>query len=312
MRDFNSPAFPGHLALHFGDQGVADIGIERRGVGKAGRGARHRDAAAGAFVQAERVRRAREFEIDQMEAIGNDEADGARQLIGDVLQPQPDQVAKLQALHHRGAHRHRARTDAVFLVARQIDELAHPRQRVGEPRHRRARQAAAAGNFQIAEPRFMTLEAAQDVERPRHHLDHVALACEIAGEHSLLAKPFRASSHVYGSIPPCGIKFHLQNKLPQAICRHNKKPFARTPVRQTVPGRTEMPDIKIVTEVAGRVCALPVATGGNCRRWRRDRIRRSHEDGNSGHVDDGGKIKAILVKLDDVIAEGQVVAIIEA
>ena len=24
-----------------------------------------------------------------------------------------------------------------------------------------------------------------------------------------------------------------------------------------------MPDIKIVTEVAGRVCALPVATGGN-------------------------------------------------
>jgi len=28
-------------------------------------------------------------------------------------------------------------------------------------------------------------------------------------------------------IPLYGIKFHLQNKLPQAICRHNKKPFAR-------------------------------------------------------------------------------------
>jgi hypothetical protein len=41
----------------------------------------------------------------------------------------------------------------------------------------------------------MALEAAQDVERPRHHLDHITLACEIAGEHSLLAKPFRASSH---------------------------------------------------------------------------------------------------------------------
>ena len=73
-----------------------------------------------------------------------------------------------------------------------------------------------------------------------------------------------------------------------------------------------MPDIKIVTEVAGRVCSISVATGGN--------------------VDDGdeiafieamkmeipvtstaaGKIKTILVKLDDVIAEGQVVAIIEA
>ena len=139
------------LALHFGDQGVADIGIERGGVGMAGRGARHRDAAAGAFMQAERVRGAREFEIDQMKAVGNHEADGARQLLGDILQPQPDQVAKLQPLHHRGAHRHRAWTDAVFLVARQIDELAHPRQRVREPRYRRARQTAAAGNFQIAE-----------------------------------------------------------------------------------------------------------------------------------------------------------------
>ena len=72
-----------------------------------------------------------------------------------------------------------------------------------------------------------------------------------------------------------------------------------------------MPDIKIVTEVAGRVCALPVEIGGSV-----------------GDGDDivfveamkmeipvtstiAGKIKAILVKLDDVIAEGQAVAIIE-
>jgi biotin carboxyl carrier protein len=70
-----------------------------------------------------------------------------------------------------------------------------------------------------------------------------------------------------------------------------------------------MPEIKIVTEVAGRVCALPVATGGV--------------------IGDGDEIAfvvamkmeipvtataagTILVKLDDVIAEGQVVAIIEA
>jgi biotin carboxyl carrier protein len=67
-----------------------------------------------------------------------------------------------------------------------------------------------------------------------------------------------------------------------------------------------MPDIKIVTEVAGRVCGLPVAT-----------------DTNVGDVEamkmeipvtatTAGRIKAILVQLDDVIAEGQVVAIIEA
>src|SRR5436309_4897404 len=253
----------GTLALHFGNQGVADIGIERCGVGKAGRGARHRDAAAGAFVQAERVRCPREFEIDQMEAIGNHEADGTRQLIGDVLQPQPDQVAKLQPLHHRGAHRHRAWTDTVFLVARQIDELAHPRQRVREPRYRRSRQTAAAGNFQIAQSRLMTLEAAQDVERPRHHLNHITLACEIAGEHSLFAKPFRASSHILW------LHSALRNKIPLAeqTTSGNLRPQQKAVREDTSPSdgprRAEMPDIKIVTEVAGRVCALPVTTGGN-------------------------------------------------
>src|SRR2546429_6015820 len=98
----------------------------------------------------------------------------------------------------------------------------------------------------------MAFEAAQDVERARHHLDNVALACKIAGEHSLFAEPLRASSHVLAFIPPCGIKFRLRDKLPQAICGHNKKPFARAIVREGP--ENGMPDIKIVTEVAGRVC----------------------------------------------------------
>src|SRR5436190_1249171 len=80
----------GQFALHFGKQGVADILIERRGVGMTRRRARHRDAAAGAFMQTERVGRAGELEIDQMKTVRNDEADGARQLLGDILQPQPD------------------------------------------------------------------------------------------------------------------------------------------------------------------------------------------------------------------------------
>src|ERR1700722_9729182 len=104
----------GTFALHFREQGVADIGIECRGIGVTGRRARHRDAAAGAFMQTERVCRAAIFEIDQLKAVGDHEADGPRQLLGDVLQPQPDQVAQLQAAHHRRAHRHRARRDAVF------------------------------------------------------------------------------------------------------------------------------------------------------------------------------------------------------
>jgi biotin carboxyl carrier protein len=73
-----------------------------------------------------------------------------------------------------------------------------------------------------------------------------------------------------------------------------------------------MPDIKVVTEVAGRVCALPVEVG-----------LRIGDGDDVAFVEamkmeipvtstTAGRIKAILVKLDDVIAEGQVVAIIEA
>jgi biotin carboxyl carrier protein len=99
-------------------------------------------------------------------------------------------------------------------------------------------------------------------------------------------------------------------RLPQAILGHNKKPFTRANVRQTVL-ENGMPDIKIVTEVAGRICALPVEVGGSV-----------------GDGDDivfveamkmeipvaspaAGTLKTILVSLDDVVAEGQVLAIIE-
>jgi biotin carboxyl carrier protein len=72
-----------------------------------------------------------------------------------------------------------------------------------------------------------------------------------------------------------------------------------------------MPDIKIVTEVAGRVCALPLAVGA------------SVGDGDDVAVVEAmkmeipvaspaaGKLKSILVRLDEVVAEGQVLAILE-
>ena len=75
-------------------------------------------------------------------------------------------------------------------------QLSHPGQGVGQARYRRSRQPAAVGNFQIAEPRLVALEAAQHVERARHHLNDIPLAGKIAGEHSLLAEPLRTSSHV--------------------------------------------------------------------------------------------------------------------
>jgi biotin carboxyl carrier protein len=73
-----------------------------------------------------------------------------------------------------------------------------------------------------------------------------------------------------------------------------------------------MPDIKIVTEVAGRVCALPVAAGGNVG----DGDEIAFVEAMTLEIPvmstTAGKIKALLVSIDDVIAEGQVVAIIEA
>jgi biotin carboxyl carrier protein len=78
----------------------------------------------------------------------------------------------------------------------------------------------------------------------------------------------------------------------------------------TVP-ENGMPEIKIVTEVAGRICALPVEVGG------------SVSDGDDIVFVEAmkmeipvpspaaGTLKSILVSLDDVVAEGQVLAIIE-
>ena len=45
----------GNFALHFRQQGVADIVVERGGIGMTCRGAGHRNAAAGAGMHADRV-----------------------------------------------------------------------------------------------------------------------------------------------------------------------------------------------------------------------------------------------------------------
>jgi biotin carboxyl carrier protein len=345
-----------NLPFHLGQQGIADIGVKGRGIGMAGGRGRHRDSAAGALMQAERIRGPGKLQIDQMKAIRNHKSYRSRQLLGDILQPQPDQVAQLQPAHHRGAHRHGTWPDAVFLIAGQINELPDPGQRVGQARHGGARQAAAVGNLQIAEPRLVALEAAQHVEGARHDLNDIAIAVKIAGEHSLLAEPFRASSHRLcplfilrrhceersdeaiqscssgllrgachraalradplarndvSAIPHRGIKFHLQNKLPQAICRHNSKPFARAIVRQTVPWENGMPEIRIVTEVAGRVCALPFEAGSRVSDGDDIVFVEAMKMEIPVASPAAGKLKSILVKIDDLVAEGQVVAIIE-
>jgi biotin carboxyl carrier protein len=72
-----------------------------------------------------------------------------------------------------------------------------------------------------------------------------------------------------------------------------------------------MSEIEILTEVAGRVCAIPAAVGAIV------------SDGDDLVLVEAmkmeipvpstaaGKIKSILVKIDDVVEEGQAIAIVE-
>jgi biotin carboxyl carrier protein len=73
-----------------------------------------------------------------------------------------------------------------------------------------------------------------------------------------------------------------------------------------------MPEIKIVTEVAGRVCALAAELGASVGDGDEIAFVEAMKMEIPVTSTMSGKIKAILVKLDDVIAEGQVVAIIES
>src|SRR4051794_38154331 len=65
------------------------------------------------------------------------------------------------------------------------------------------------------------------------------------------------------SIPHYGIKFHLQNKLSQAICHHNKHAVRKGHSPSDGSSENGMPEIRIVTEVAGRVCVLPFEAGAS-------------------------------------------------
>jgi biotin carboxyl carrier protein len=72
-----------------------------------------------------------------------------------------------------------------------------------------------------------------------------------------------------------------------------------------------MPEIKIVTEVAGRVCALSVEAGANVGDGDEIAFVEAMKMEIPVTATKAGKIKSILVQIDDVIAEGQAVAIVE-
>jgi biotin carboxyl carrier protein len=71
-----------------------------------------------------------------------------------------------------------------------------------------------------------------------------------------------------------------------------------------------MPDIKIITEVAGRICALPIELGASVGDGEDIAFVEAMKMEIPVASPAAGTLKSILVAIDDVVAEGQVVAII--
>ena len=72
-----------------------------------------------------------------------------------------------------------------------------------------------------------------------------------------------------------------------------------------------MPDVKVVTEVAGRICALPVEVGGQVGDGDDIAFVEAMKMEIPVASPAAGKLTSLLVRIDDVVAEGQVLAIIE-
>lgn len=72
-----------------------------------------------------------------------------------------------------------------------------------------------------------------------------------------------------------------------------------------------MPEIKIVTEVAGRVCALPIDVGTSVNDGDDLAFVEAMKMEIPVASPAAGRLKSILVRIDDIVAEGQVVAIVE-
>ena len=83
------------------------------------------------------------------------------------------------------------------------------------------------------------------------------------------------------------------------------------PMRAAAAPGSEMPDIKIITEVAGRICALPAAAGASVADGDDIALVEAMKMEIPVASPASGKLKSLLVKIDDVVAEGQAIAILE-
>lgn len=71
-----------------------------------------------------------------------------------------------------------------------------------------------------------------------------------------------------------------------------------------------MPEIKIVTEVAGRICATPVQVGGTVGDGDDVVVVEAMKMEIPVPAPTSGTLTSLLVKIDDLVAEGQTIAIV--
>jgi biotin carboxyl carrier protein len=90
--------------------------------------------------------------------------------------------------------------------------------------------------------------------------------------------------------------------------------FGRSGIEQAEIRETEkrMAETKVVTEVAGRVCALVANVGDQIGEGDDIILVEAMKMELPVGAPNGGAVKTILVKIDDIVAEGQVVATIES
>ncbi|MBV8850617.1 MAG: acetyl-CoA carboxylase biotin carboxyl carrier protein subunit [Methylobacteriaceae bacterium] len=72
-----------------------------------------------------------------------------------------------------------------------------------------------------------------------------------------------------------------------------------------------MAEERIVTEVAGRVCAIPVEPGAKVGAGEDVVLVEAMKMEIGASSEKGGVVKSILVKLNEMVEEGQAVAIVE-
>jgi biotin carboxyl carrier protein len=72
-----------------------------------------------------------------------------------------------------------------------------------------------------------------------------------------------------------------------------------------------MPEIRIISEVAGRICALPLGVGDVVSEGDEVAFVEAMKMEIPVPSPAAGRIKSILVSIDDVVAEGQALVIVE-